>query len=348
MHDEPAIPATIGRGKFEAAVVAARIIPLAEIVMMPGFADLTMEQTPRVAFTPMNLQWVSRPVYWMQRGRSAATLRGVGGEYQAEQVQLEDRVRVKLRHVIAAAAAGDDRLLNELKFGAPSPASGLAKLDELCGGGRGPVAVLDSPVADMAGPFAEVAASADPEQRVQLALARWNPGFLEMLPRFADALQSRLRDVQVCYWRDEGPALLYFVEAADGDVVIWVGWDPRTFTGSTPPLWQTLPMPAREFLRDVHPGFTILDGESFGLAQPSYMSTFAAWAGWPTGIPDWDRPDVIASTDMLWLTANGGDTALCTSPDLEIGQVAVLFENDIDIADLGTELDQLMLRPLRF
>ncbi|MEU9806868.1 hypothetical protein [Mycobacterium sp. NPDC050853] len=351
MRDEPVIPATIGRGKFEAAVVAARIISLAEIVMMPGFADLKMEQTARVAFTPKNLQWVSRHVYWMQRGRSAATLRGVSREYQIEQVQLEDKVRAELRRVIAAAAAGDDRLLNELKFGAPSPDSGLAKLDELLGGGRGPVAVLDSPVPDMAGPFGEVAASADPAERVQLALARWNPDFLEMIPGFADVLRTRLRDVQVCYWHEEGPALLYFVEAADGDIVVWVGWDPRTFTGPTPPLWQTLPMPAREFLRDVHPGFTILDGESFGLAQPSYMSSFAGWAGWAgcaTGIPDWDRPEVIASTDMLWLTGNGGDSALCTSPDLEVGQVAVLFENDIDISEFGTELDQLMLRPLRF
>ncbi|AKC39211.1 Uncharacterised protein [Mycolicibacterium phlei] len=347
MRDEPVIPATIGRGKFEAAVVAARIISLAEIVMMPGFADLMMEQNRRVAFTPMNLQWVSRPVYWMQRGRSAATLRGVSREYQIEQVQMEDRVRSELRHIIAAAAAGDDRLLDELEFGAPSPASNLAKLDELLGVGYGPVAVLDSPVVDMAGPLGAIAASADPAQRVQLALARWNPDFLEMIPGFAAALHSRLRDVRVCYWRDEGPALLYFVEAADGEVVVWVGWDPRTFTGPTPPLWQTLPTPARGFLRDVHPGFTILDGESFGLAQPSYMSTFAAWAGWPTGIPDWDRPEVIASTDMLWLTTNGGDTAFCTSPHLAVGQVAVLFENDIDISDLGTELDQLMLHPLR-
>ncbi|WP_131822543.1 hypothetical protein [Mycobacteroides chelonae] len=118
-------------------------------------------------------------------------------------------MRVKLRHVVAAAAAGDDRLLNELKFGAPPTDSGLAKLDELRGGGRGPVAVLDSPVADMAGPLGAIAASADPAQRVQLALARWNPGFLEMIPRFADALHSRLRDVRVCYWREEGPALVW-------------------------------------------------------------------------------------------------------------------------------------------
>jgi hypothetical protein len=29
------VPATIGKGKFEAAVVAARIIPLSEIVAIP-------------------------------------------------------------------------------------------------------------------------------------------------------------------------------------------------------------------------------------------------------------------------------------------------------------------------
>ena len=104
----------------------------------------------------------------------------------------------------------------------------------------------------------------------------------------------------------------------------------------------------RQFLSDVHPGFTMLDGESFGLAQPSYMSTFATWAGWPDGIPDWDdRQDVIAPTNMLWLTGNGGDTAVCSSPELTVGQAAVLFENDFTVTELGPELDRLMLTPLR-
>lgn len=44
MWDEPSVPVTIGKGKFESAVVAARIITLAEIVNMPGFADLTPDQ----------------------------------------------------------------------------------------------------------------------------------------------------------------------------------------------------------------------------------------------------------------------------------------------------------------
>jgi hypothetical protein len=76
MQVEPSVPATIGKGKFEAAVVAARIITLADIANIPGFADLTMQQQQRIAFTPANLQWVSRPVYWLRRGRSAGFLRG--------------------------------------------------------------------------------------------------------------------------------------------------------------------------------------------------------------------------------------------------------------------------------
>jgi hypothetical protein len=347
MQDEPLVPATIGKGKFEAAVVAARIIQLSEIVVIPGFADLTIEQQRSVAFTPANLQWVSRPVYWMQRGRSAAVLRGVDPGYQTEQVRLEDRVRAELHRIVAEAAAGDSGLLDQLEFGAPSTVSGVAKLEELLGGGRGPIAMLDSPVADMAGPLRDIAASADPAERARLALMRWNPDFLDMVPGFAAALHTRLRDARVCYWYPEGTALLYFVEDADGDSVVWVGWDPRIFTGPTPPFWETLPAPMRRFLGDVHPGFTMLDGESFGLAQPSYMSTFAAWAGWPDGIPDWDREDVIASTAMLWLTGNGGDTVLCTSPQLAVGQAAVLFENDFTVTELGPELDRVMLWPLR-
>jgi hypothetical protein len=125
-----------------------------------------------------------------------------------------------------------------------------------------------------------------------------------MVPGFADALRTRLRDVRVSFWREDGVALLCYFEGADGDPLIWVGWDPRSNTGPTPPYWETLPAPVRTFLTDVHPGFTMLDGESYGLAQPSYMSTFAAWAGFPDipdGIPDWNTEDRIAVTQMLWL-----------------------------------------------
>lgn len=345
MTDVPLIPATIGKGKFNAAVVAARIITLAEIMYIPGFTELTPEQMYRVAYTPSNMQWVSRPVYWMQSGRSAEWLRGVDSGYQADQLELEARVRARLHHVVATAVAGDTTALDELDYGVPSTVTGPAKLDELCAADE--MAVFEAPVPNMAGPLAEIGMCGEPAERVRLALSRWNDDFLAMVPGFADALRTRLRDVRVSFWRDDGVALLYFMEDADGDIVIWVGWDPRFNTAPPPPFWETLPASVRTFLTDVHPGFTMLDGESYGLAQPSYMSTFAAWTGFPDGIPDWDTPDRIASTNMLWLTTNGGDTAWCTSPELEVGQVAVNFEGDFSVSELGPELDQLMLQPLR-
>ncbi|MGW4843101.1 hypothetical protein [Nocardia brasiliensis] len=346
MQDNFSIPATIGKGKFEAAVVAARVISLAEIVQIPGLTDLTPAQIRRVAHTTANLQWVSRPVYWMRRGRGAESLRGVDPDYRSEQIRLERKVRADLHRRVAMAANGDSALLDQLESGAPTMISGSHHLRELLGDGAGPIRISDSCALDPGGPWPEIAIAADPADRARLAVSRWNSDFLDLVPDFATALYTRLRDVRVCDWRGEGPALLYFFENADGDTVIWVGWEPRAGAGPRPPFWTTLPCAVRRFLDEVHPGFTMLDGESFGPAQPSYMSTFATWAGWPDGIPDWDRDDVIASTALLWVTGNGGDTALCTSPDLNVGEVAVLFEGDFDIGEFGTELDRLMLRPL--
>ncbi|MEU7633751.1 hypothetical protein AB0C34_27870 [Nocardia sp. NPDC049220] len=340
----------IGPGKFESAVVAARIIPLSELMQIPGFTDLTPEQMWHVTHTPANMQWVSRPVHWMQRGRSAATLTGIDPDYQVEQVQLENRVRSDLHRAVSSAATGDARLLDQLEIGAPSMVSGTHNLEELLGGDRGDgpiVFMFDVPDARTTEPFHEIDTAGDREERVRLALRRWNSDFLDLVPKFASELHARLRDVHVCRWHAEGQALLYFVEDADGNTVVWVGWDPHTFTEPTPPFWETLPPAVHRFLTDVHPGFTMLDGESYGLAQPSYMSTFATWAGWLGAIPDWNREDVIGSTSMLWLTGNGFDTALCSSPELAVGEVAVLFEDQFDVSELGKELDTLMLSALR-
>ena len=171
----------------------------------------------------------------------------------------------------------------------------------------------------------------------------WTTGWMHNRVRMVVA-SFLVKDLHLDWRRGAAWFLRHLV---DGDIVIWVGWDPRFNTAPPPPFWETLPASVRTFLTDVHPGFTMLDGESYGLAQPSYMSTFAAWTGFPDGIPDWDTPDRIASTNMLWLTTNGGDTAWCTSPELEVGQVAVNFEGDFSVSELGPELDQLMLQPLR-
>lgn len=108
MQSEQSIPATIGMGNFESAVVPARIIPISELVTIPGIEQLSSDQLPYLAHTPVNLQWMSRPVYWLQRGRSAAALGSrVDAGWQEDQVRLEDNVRATLHRVVAAVAAGD-------------------------------------------------------------------------------------------------------------------------------------------------------------------------------------------------------------------------------------------------
>lgn len=345
MQSEQSIPATIGMGKFDSAVVPARIIPISEIVTIPGIDQLTGDQLPYIAHTPVNLQWMSRSVYWLQRGRSAAALGSwVDPGWQADQVQLEDKVRATLHRVVAAAAAGDGAALEELAGAVPTTVSQTAKLAQLLNEDQ--VALFDLP-AEIPHVWPAIAAAADPAERAALAMDMWNTDFCALVPQFYSMLKARLVDVRIALWRTEGPALLYFVEDGEDDATIWVGCHPEVRAGQTPPFWETLPEPARRFLTEVHPGFTMLDGESFGLAQPSYMSTFAAWCGWPGAIPDWERDGDIDSTRLQWLTYNGADTVYCTSPELPPGQVIAYTEDTHEIGDFGPVLDALMLSAMR-
>lgn len=332
-------------GKFESAVVPARIIPTAEIATIPGIEQLSADQLPYVVHTPVNLQWMSRAVYWLQRGRSAAALGSwVDPGWQQDQVRLENEVRATLHRVIAAAASGDSTALDELVGAIPTTVSQSAKLLELVADDK--AAVFDLPV-EMPHVWPEIAATADPAERAALALGMWNADFCALVPEFYSLLQTRLVDVRIALWQTEGPALLYFVEDGEGDATIWVGCHPDIHAGRTPPFWDTVPSPARRFLTEVHSGFTMLDGESFGLAQPSYMSTFAHWCGWDGGIPEWERDGDIESTQLLWLTYNGSDTVYCTSPHLPAGQLITYSEDDHRIQDFGAALDALMVSALR-
>ncbi|PQM44430.1 hypothetical protein C1Y40_05413 [Mycobacterium talmoniae] len=125
------------------------------------------------------------------------------------------------------------------------------------------------------------------------------------------------------------------------------GLGSGAFGADEPPFWATLPGAARGFLSHVHAGFTGVDGESYGLAQPSYMATLAAWAGWPTGIPGWRDDTGICATRLLWLSGSGDNMALCTSPDLPPGQAAKVWaEGETEVTDFGAALDELLLTAL--
>ncbi|GAB3814700.1 hypothetical protein [Micromonospora zhanjiangensis] len=193
-------------------------------------------------------------------------------------------------------------------------------------------------------PWLPIAHGTDPAARLATALALWNPGLLGLLPRFAEALRTRFVDVRTGII-DDCPVLLYAAPGDNGRLACWVGYDPGSF-GDPPPFWDSFPEPLREFLRTVHAGFVSGSRLSYGPVRPRHMDTLADLSDWPDGIPDWEAD--IASTRLLQLcTDGGGILSYCLSPDLDPGQVALVYEGDVDPQDLGPELDQLLMSRLR-
>ncbi|MPY59335.1 hypothetical protein FNH08_19855 [Streptomyces spongiae] len=76
------------------------------------------------------------------------------------------------------------------------------------------------------------------------------------------------------------------------------------------------------------------------------METVAEQADEPDGIADWDEEQEIASTRLLLLTSNDGMVDYCVSPDLEVGDLAIVFQGDIDPAPYGEALDRLLMQGL--
>lgn len=186
-----------------------------------------------------------------------------------------------------------------------------------------------------------IVSSPDPVTRIARALARWNEDFVAMVPKFAAYLRANLVDVRVCVVGGD-PTLVYVVRRPDGEYTSWLGWDPRSF-GEPPPFWDRFPCAVQTFLTSVHAGFAGPEGDAYGLSRPRWMTTLAARAGEPDGLEDWDCDAEIASTRLLVVTTNGTTLLYCVSPDLPVGQIAMVYEGDIDPQDFGSRLDQLMV-----
>ncbi len=199
-----------------------------------------------------------------------------------------------------------------------------------------------------------VVESLDPEERKDVALALWNSEFLDLVPRFDEALRSALLDVRVAQHSWQGtPTLDYVVRARDGRPKVWMGEDARTFGHSEPPMFDSLPGPARTFLRQVHAGFTTLNGKSCGLMPPADMQTLADSWGHP------DDSDVAECWDastypfpgtqrLLLITEYGGHPYLFTSPDLPAGTAVTYFEPDFEVTSFGEALDDFLNKPLGY
>jgi hypothetical protein len=76
------------------------IIPLAEIVNMPGFTKLRAEYMYVVTRAPINFQWLSERANLSKQSKSVAAMSGVDPTWQAEQVRLQNEVRARLQDVI--------------------------------------------------------------------------------------------------------------------------------------------------------------------------------------------------------------------------------------------------------
>jgi hypothetical protein len=207
--------------------------------------------------------------------------------------------------------------------------------------------INDEGLAEIPSGWRSIVTSNTERSRCDAALALWHRDILLALPSFAAELSQHLLDVRACL-SDRGPVLLYVIERSDP----WgtrIGWAPDD-ESETPVFWESIPDLARLFLRETHAGFTAPDGESLGIVPPSYMMTLAEFAGWPEGIPDWDKfPESegvarVASTRLIRIGVSGG-VDYCVSPDLP-GKLALVYEGDIDPKPFWQALDELMVSDL--
>jgi hypothetical protein len=99
---DPAYPgSTIGRrDNGDPDVNADHIIPLAELVQMPGFTLLNADNMYTVARAPVNLQWLSRQANLAKGSRSAADILGADPQWKRSQAAMEQEVRARLRDLI--------------------------------------------------------------------------------------------------------------------------------------------------------------------------------------------------------------------------------------------------------
>jgi hypothetical protein len=93
------IPAMSG-DPSKPAIVPDHIVPLAQMMYMPGFIKLPAEQMYMIANSPLNLQWMSRGANAIKSSGSAARITDASPQWLKEQLALENDTRDKLQKII--------------------------------------------------------------------------------------------------------------------------------------------------------------------------------------------------------------------------------------------------------
>jgi hypothetical protein len=76
------------------------IIPLPQIMQLPGFLKLTPRNMYLVVNAPINLQWLSNPANTAKSSRSVQNMLQFDANWRRDQVRLEDRVLGELKDLI--------------------------------------------------------------------------------------------------------------------------------------------------------------------------------------------------------------------------------------------------------
>jgi len=112
MSDDPEFVFVPGRMILEGvdggpAVAPAHVVPLAEVMCLPGFLQLSAENMYLVAHTELNLQWLS---YWAAATQASPSMAQITGPldegWLAEQAQMHATVRGELVVLIQQLLAG--------------------------------------------------------------------------------------------------------------------------------------------------------------------------------------------------------------------------------------------------
>lgn len=82
------------------AVVVDHIVPISQLMYVPGFLNLPAEYMYMVTNSPRNLQWMSAYANGMKNSDSVARIAGADPKWLHEQLQLENDTKATLQDLI--------------------------------------------------------------------------------------------------------------------------------------------------------------------------------------------------------------------------------------------------------
>ncbi|NOP95392.1 MULTISPECIES: hypothetical protein [Mycolicibacterium] len=208
-----------------------------------------------------------------------------------------------------------------------------------------PVGSQSPELAEIPQNWRPIASASTASERCRHALSLWGSDFMELLPGFSRRFQDELSDVRV-FRRQLGSVfenvLIYAAgEARDGFPALWLGWDPALFGQPMAEFFDCFPEAVQTFLRDVHPGFTAQDWESYGIKRPDTWESFEGYDWFPS--ESFDEIETMPS-QLMWFTKDSGQLYYCVNSRLP-GKLILAYEGNFDPpGDFAAELDELLTR----